>query len=373
VTSLKCRRFAALLLLAVPVAPLAAASHWQMQYLYDENKSTLSIVDFQFASATRGIAVGVLHEGSREKPVAVLTSDAGAHWQTAPLPDDPVSLFFLNENLGWMLADKGALWQTTEAGKNWKKLPKIPGSATRVCFTSETRGFATSDKKRVFETSDGGLHWTPIPAAAEPPGNPNDSAYNWISFPSPLNGIIVGFNLPPSRIPRRYPDWLDPQEAIDRRETPHLTYAMFTGDGGKSWKTTSGSLFGLVSRVRWGPNGPGLGLIQYSNGFRYPSEVYRIDPASGSSTTVFRNQNFSVTDVWVRPDGEAILAGTAVTGQMRNVVPSKVRVQRSRNLVNWSEVPVDYRAVAVHTMLAGFGASMWMATDTGMILKLTEE
>jgi len=32
--------------------------------------------------------------------VAVVTSDGGAHWQTVDLKEIPVSLFFLNENLG---------------------------------------------------------------------------------------------------------------------------------------------------------------------------------------------------------------------------------------------------------------------------------
>ena len=34
-----------------------------MQYFYDEEKSTLNIVDLQFPSATRGVAVGDIVEG----------------------------------------------------------------------------------------------------------------------------------------------------------------------------------------------------------------------------------------------------------------------------------------------------------------------
>src|SRR5262245_61365081 len=118
------RRLRALALIAFCL-PAAAAEKWKIQFFHDENKSALSIVDLQFASAARGVAAGVLREGNREKPVAVITSDGGANWQILPLQEEPVSLFFLNESLGWMVTGKGNLWQTTEAGKNWRKLPRM--------------------------------------------------------------------------------------------------------------------------------------------------------------------------------------------------------------------------------------------------------
>ena len=112
------------------------APKWRQQYFYDQEKSTLNIVDLQFPSATRGLAIGAIVEGSHQKGVAVVTSDGGAHWQLVNLEEPPISLFFLNESLGWMVTTKG-LWQTTEAGKNWRKLPKLPGQIVRVAFVDE--------------------------------------------------------------------------------------------------------------------------------------------------------------------------------------------------------------------------------------------
>jgi len=44
----------------------------------------------------------------------------------------------------------------------------------------------------------------------------------------------------------------------------------------------------------------------------------------------------------------------------------------SRDLKNWSEMPVDYRAVAQSLVLAGPDPDhLWAATDTGMILHLS--
>ena len=357
--------------LAACVAP-AFAQRWRTQYFYDKNKSTLVITDLQFASATRGVAVGAIAEGKRQKPTAVVTSDSGEHWQLVDLKDVPVSLFFLNESLGWMVSQHG-LWRTTEAGKSWERVPGLPSGIFRVYFTDEQNGVAVGTKKRVVETHDGGKHWTALAAAAEPPGVADHSAYNWVAFATPKFGIITGWNVPPRRTPPRFPDWMDPEQAMNQRETPHLSYSLVTRDGGKTWKANSASLFGDVSRVRFGPDGKGLGLIEYSNSFRYPSEAYKIDWVTGKSETVYRDRRFDVSDIWLAPDGAAYLAGTLVAGQIRHVVPGKVQVLRSTDYTAWTEMPVDYRASANRAMLAVVDQDhMWMATDTGMILKLTK-
>ena len=105
------------LLAVYAAAQPATAPRWRVQYFYDEDKSTLVISDLQFPSPTRGVAVGTIVEGKSHKPVALVTADGGAHWTKADVQEDPVSLFFLNESLGWMVTDKG-LWSTTEVGRN---------------------------------------------------------------------------------------------------------------------------------------------------------------------------------------------------------------------------------------------------------------
>ncbi len=365
------RSVCVLALLAAGAIPVTA-EQWRMQYFYDKNKSTLVIMDLQFASATRGMAVGVIRDGKHERPVSVVTSDGGDHWELSDLKEDPVSLFFLNESLGWMVTTKG-LWKTNEAGKDWRKIPGLPSGTLVVRFSDENNGIAAGVKKKASETHDGGLHWKPIAAAAETPGTPDHSAYNWIAFATPMKGLISGWNIPPRRFPQRFPDWMDPQDAMYRHETPHLSYSLVTNDGGKTWVPNSSSLFGDVSRVCFSPDGYGLGLIEYSNSFRYPSEVYKIDWHSGKSETLYRDAKFAVTDIWLSPSGVAYLTGTAVAGAIRNVVPGRVRVLQSRGKDDWHDVPVDYRAQANRTRLAAIDEShMWLATDSGMILKLVK-
>jgi hypothetical protein len=367
------RRVCGILFAFLAGAAPVIAERWRVQYFYDQDKSVLNIIDLQFPSVTRGVAVGVIQEGTKQKPVAVVTSDSGGHWQTAELPELPVSLFFLNEGVGWLVTAKGGLWRTSEAGKNWQKLPRIPAAAFHVYFTDENNGWAACIKKKVFQTTDGGKSWTPVAAAAEPPGNPDYSVYSWIAFANPKIGIVTGWNLPPRHSFQRVPDWVDPEEALTRRDTPHLNYQLITNDGGKTWKSNAASLFGEVTRVRLTEQGSGLGLIQYSPSFRYPSEVYKLDWRTGKNQTVFRDKRFHITDVGLAPDGTAYIAGPAVTGQMRDAVPGKVHVLNTRDFSTWNEMDVDYKAVATRVVMAMANPdNIWIATDGGMILKLAK-
>jgi photosystem II stability/assembly factor-like uncharacterized protein len=362
----------ALAALVVWVTPLGA-ERWQVQYFYDRNKSSLAIADLSFASAVRGVAVGSIHEGGRQRPVALVTSDGGAHWQLLPLKEEPLSLFFLNENIGWMVTEKG-LWQTTEAGKSWTKMPRVPAQILRVYFKDEKNGWAAGARKTVLETHDGARQWTRVAAAAEQPGTVERSAYVWIAFATPQLGVIAGLNRPPEQtFPPALPEWIDPQAALHRRELPHLTLELETSDGGKTWKSASASIFGQVTRIRFGPPGVGLGLIEYSDTFQFPSEAYRLNWPTGSSERVYRDKNFAVTDVYVTPDGTGYLSGIVVSGELRSLIPGRVRVLKSRDFSTWTDIEVDYRAVANRTIMAAAGdRDIWLATDSGMILKLTQ-
>jgi photosystem II stability/assembly factor-like uncharacterized protein len=270
-----------------------------------------------------------------------------------------------------MVTEKGSLWQTTEVGRNWRQVGRTPSAAFRIYFTNEKDGWAAAGKKNVFETHDGGHHWTPVAAAAEPPGEAKYSAYTGIAFSSPSAGLITGWNIPPRRSYQLLPDWMDPESA-PRYDYPHLSYALVTNDGGKTWKASSSSMIGEIERVRFMPNGAGLGLMHYPNGFIYPSEVYRIDLRAPKSETVYRDKSLNITDIWLASDGTAFLAGIAVnSGRSRIAAPGKVRVLRSRDWKSWSEIEVDYRAVAGRVHLAGSAdGQYWLATDSGMILKL---
>src|SRR5207248_323209 len=122
---------------------------------------------------------------------------------------------------------------------------------------------------------------------------------------------------------------------------------------------------------RFGPRGLGVGLIEHAESFRYPSEVVKIEWASGKNAPIFHDKRFAISDVWIMADGVVYLAGIAVAGELRSVIPGRVRVLKSADLAAWSEMEVDYRAEARHVIFSAADENhLWMATDSGMILKL---
>jgi hypothetical protein len=357
--------------LLASAAALAQAPRWQMQYYYDQSKSELVLQDIQTPSARRGIAIGATVDGKGgRKPVTVTTSDGGAHWEVSKLEEFPQSLFFLNDSLGWMVTEKG-IWRTDESGKDWKKLPKPPVPALRVYFTDENNGWAACSKKTVLVTRDGGRKWEPVKAASDPPGSPDRSVYSWITFATPKYGLALGFNQPIQRWGSQFPAWMDPENALSRRETPHLSYTMVTTDGGQTWKSGSTSFFGHVTRARFIPAGPGLGLVEFGDSASIPSDVHLLDWKTGKSQVVFRDKRYAISDVWITPGGTGYLAGIELTGQVRSVVPGNVKVFKSTDMHTWDEMAVDYRAVAHRVLISGADEqNLWLATDDGMILKL---
>jgi hypothetical protein len=350
--------------------PLSAAK-WQVSYFYDKDTSSLVINDLQFPSPARGVAVGYLEEKGDSKAVSVTTDDGGAHWTVSKLKEVPISLFFLNDRLGWMVTPEG-IWRTMDAGREWRGIPKSPKLLMKVYFLDESRGFAIGTHKLAYHTEDGGTTWAPIAAAAEPHTDPEYTVYNNITFVTAQTGLINGFSAPPRGADSSRADSQDPVDASTRREWPHLSIMLDTRDAGKTWNPSTASMFGRITRGSFLPDGRGLGLIEFTDTFKWPSEVHMIDGKTGRSSIVYNATDRAITDVLLLPSGTAYLAGVEVVGKLQHTpIPQRLKILKSDDLSAWQEMDVDYRATAVRAMLRAAGDGvMWVATDTGMILKL---
>lgn len=353
--------------LAASLAAQTSTGRWEIQYFHDEHDSILAVVDLKFASPLRGVAVGTLQDKRKLRPVAVITSDGGAVWTRQSLEEMPVSLFFLNDSVGWMVTEKG-LWQSLEAGRNWRKLSAARG-LRRVHFADERRGWAVGAPKLFQETVDGGRTWRKVAVADDPKTDPRHTAYHAIELTLAGFGIVAGSSTPPRRDDGALPPWIDPEAAEFRRQWPTLSLLFQTRDAGKNWTSSASSLFGAISRVRLRPNGDGLLLLQFREAFEWPSEVHRLDIVTGKSSRVFREKDRAVTDVVLLRDG-AVLAAVEHPGRLhRSPIPGKVRILHSSDLLKWRDSEIDYRTVATNVILASAGEDLWAATDTGMILR----
>jgi photosynthesis system II assembly factor YCF48-like protein len=362
----------------------AVAQKWTIQYFFDQMKEEMEITDLAFPSADRGIAVGAIYDkaSGKEKYIAVTTSDGGAHWSLQPIKEYPRSIYFLNDSTGWMVTDKG-VWFTEESGRSWKKLceqlkpdknlePETTiGLLLRVWFLDEKHGFGVGLQKTIVESNDGGRTWNPVAAAAEPAGNPAYTAFTHIMFADAKRGVIVGGSQPPRNDGYRgsIPAWMDPERAAKRKQVPTLTLLMQTSDGGATWNSSTVPVFGLVSSVRFS-GGDGLMVMGFNDSFQWPSEVYRL--ADTNSGRVFREKTPRVIDAQLYKGPHVFLAGVEPTGKMNTAaIPGKVKILESTDFSMWTEMPVDYKAVARSVVMAGPDPEhLWVATDTGMILHL---
>jgi photosystem II stability/assembly factor-like uncharacterized protein len=162
--------------------------------------------------------------------------------------------------------------------------------------------------------------------------------------------------------------------ASNRREWPQLGILLDTHDSGKTWTPTTMSLFGQITALRLSPAQWSLALVEFSDAFDWPSEVFYRDWKAGVQERVYRSADRKITDVAIAgPSGPSYLGGVEHFGKLQQLpIPQKVVILRSDDQRRWTEMPVDYRATARRVILAVGGSGAWAATDTGMILKLTQ-
>jgi hypothetical protein len=353
-------------------AAAGAGEHWRLRYFYDpQDGSEFQIADLAFPSAQGGMAAGEIETEGRSKPYAVATTDGGKTWLPIRIPEPALSLFFLNERTGWLVSRKN-IWRTRDFGREWRKLKRVPG-ALRVYFRDELRGWVVGENKSVLETADGGLTWHAVEAAGKPKAAREDTVYSVIAFAGPTIGMIAGWSNPPGSEQWTVPDWVAPESAP--REWPGLTISLITQDGGADWKTSSATMLGRITRLSLTPDGRGLLLFEFLGRLSYPSEVYRVELPGGNAIRVFRRTDRVVTDVLAQAHGPAYLAAIEPSGTLaRSPVPGKLKILQSKDLSEWTEMGVDYRAVARRARLAASDPGhVWVATDTGMILQLDSE
>jgi hypothetical protein len=341
---------------------------WKVVYFYDHADSEFVINDLKFTSPQRGIAVGFqVLKDNKVKPMAVRTSDGGVTWTDLPMKDPADSLFALDDNNYWVVSDK-RLWYSSKAGLDWQKR-KLPKDADRVYFLDVNRGYSVGAGKIVWQTDDGGVNWRPVPESEALPLTPEYCIFRWVEFVTPQVGLIVGQSQRPEGNAGQPPAWMEPERATRQRPRPSSTIMLETHDGGKTWKSQVASTFGSITRVRM-RGALGTALFNYPDGLDWPSEVVMSDLTTGKNQPLFRRRNRNVTDLVLGRDGSIFMAAIEPPGRLvATPLPGKLHMIVSPDGEKWSEMDVDYRATGRRAVLSAAGDDLWVATDTGMILK----
>ncbi len=105
-----------------------------------------------------------------------------------PVPDGNTlwSIFFIDDNTGWMVGSNGFIKKTTNAGLDWvQQMSGISATLKAVEFTDEYNGWIVGESGLILKTTNGGEFWTPVIS-----GTSQD--LNTVKFISSSSGFVAG-------------------------------------------------------------------------------------------------------------------------------------------------------------------------------------
>jgi photosystem II stability/assembly factor-like uncharacterized protein len=183
--------------------------HWQEQYSFASDglwSHTLRLNAVQFVNENRGWAVGYVEDVGLSQTSGILfTDDGGTTWsqQGEGITEGQlVDLYFIDDMTGWVLTDAASypdgsaqLLKTTDAGDTWEMVNTgqdaliTVGFAIRtgsLFFPDENTGWILGCRQNLLKTEDGGETWAKIPGPQR-----------WINtfdieFADNLHGTICG-------------------------------------------------------------------------------------------------------------------------------------------------------------------------------------
>ncbi|MCU7490693.1 MAG: T9SS type A sorting domain-containing protein [Ignavibacteria bacterium] len=245
-----------------------------------------AVSDIFFVSETEGWM-------SADSGVVYHTTNGGTDWavQQTNTKKNLKKILFLDKNTGWIGTAEGSILKTTDGGGSWTEsifaglVPNIKFTYfDALCFTSSARGHIVAGKDKamyLFLTTDGGLSWTKEDSLV------STVSQRWydVSFYDENNGVIAG----------------DKKDKIK-----------YTTDGGKTWNLSpiTDNMFGVIKSVRWLSSKEVL-LMGEGNDFTgLPAPVYK--SLDGGKTWVKKTTGSydRVKDSYFKNSTEGICVGS---------------------------------------------------------------
>ncbi len=161
-----------LLLFLVGLTAFSDRAHGQTSGWIRQRSGTLAwLHSIYFLDQNRGWVVG-------SKGTLLATIDGGKTWQSRPRPAADVlrDVYFADEENGWLMCERNVyelrtkddprtyLMQTTDGGDHWQRVNIGRNSAdvrlVRAVFSRGGRGWAFGEGGAIFSTRDSGANWT---------------------------------------------------------------------------------------------------------------------------------------------------------------------------------------------------------------------
>lgn len=355
------------------VANLSALPRWDLIYHYDKIDSALAFLDLEFFSAERGVAAAMIFENRRTRPVVGLTADGGRTWSFTNFRESALSLFFLNDQTGWLVGERARVYSTADGGRTWTRLnlAGIRAEPLRIYFRDASHGWLLCSREQAFQTADGGRTWTRLPDSDVPGVDESRVLYNEAAWFRD-NVLLIGFSRPFARR-SRFPAWMEPDLAPVGLP-PTTSILLRSSDAGRSFTRYLLPGFGEVRRLAISSLGAAFLLAVRPDSLTSPTEIYQADLATLQTRSVYADKNRWLTDLAFGGAGRLFAAAIDQEGRSPHpAIPSKLRVLASTDGRKWAETEIDYRAEAHRGFFAASGPDIWLATDSGMLLRWVPE
>ncbi len=115
------------------------------------------------------------------------TTDAGTSWveKSSGTTEDLNSVYFKNSNVGYAVGDNGTILKTTDGGDNWVRYKNAGFFYNSVYFTDIDTGYIVGQNGYMYKTTNGGTTWTMQTSGS-------NSDLNSVCFTDANTGYIAG-------------------------------------------------------------------------------------------------------------------------------------------------------------------------------------
>ena len=138
-----------------------AGNSWDTEFYIAGFDSLSFCSDLYFIDPLNGWAVGTRGKSGYDSGFVVKTTDGGSSWVKVPMDtlDETTTVYFLNENLGWIGTRYQKIFKTSDGGISWSTIITPSMSwAKDFYFLNSQLGFACTPFG-IRKTTDGGLTW----------------------------------------------------------------------------------------------------------------------------------------------------------------------------------------------------------------------